>query len=59
LLRRVNSEEIKVMFYGKPPVVKRPADQEAAAPRRALLGERRALPEHKLIVPKILRSRNS
>jgi hypothetical protein len=47
------------MFYGKSPVVKRPADQEAAAPRRALLGERRALPEHKLIVPKILRSRNS
>jgi hypothetical protein len=58
LLRRLDPTEINVMFHGRPPIVKRPADQQTAAPRLALLGERRALTEHRLIVPKILRSRN-
>jgi hypothetical protein len=58
LLRRLDPEEISVMFHGERPVVKRPGDQRTAAPRLALLGERRAMNEHRLIVPRIIRSRN-
>jgi hypothetical protein len=56
LLRRLSPEDIHLLFRGRPPVVKRPADYREA-PRIANLDERRILLEHKLIVRKILRPR--
>jgi hypothetical protein len=57
LLSRLDQQEISLLFRGSPPVVREPAQYEQGAPQAAILDARRALPEHRLIVRRIVRRR--
>ena len=57
LLRRMDPNDIKTLFRGKPVIVRKPSESREAHAELPVLVERRALPEHSFIVRKILRHR--
>jgi len=57
LLQRVSPEDSLILFPNRRPIVRQPAPYEHVAPQVPTLFERRALPEHRLVLRKILRSR--
>ena len=57
LLRRIAPEDSKLLFEDRSPVVRRPVQYDEVTPKEPTLFERRELPEHGLVVRKLLRRR--
>ena len=57
LLRRMDPNDVKTLFRGKVPIVRKPSESREAYAEMPDLVERRNLPEHGFIVRKILRRR--
>lgn len=57
LLERLDSEQLRAIFRGRPPVVRAPAGPTAVMPMPAEVALRRVLTGHRLVVRKLLRPR--